>query len=66
MIHDNVWNTYNSEDIRNVNSFSRDYIDFLNKGKTERECTDLLVEMAEKHGYKIGRASCRERVCQYV
>lgn len=52
MIHDNVWTTYNSEDIRNVNSFSRDYIDFLNKGKTERECTDLLVEMAEKHGYR--------------
>lgn len=52
MIHENVWTTYNSEDIRNVNSFSRDYIDFLNKGKTERECTDLLVEMAEKHGYR--------------
>ena len=34
MIHDNVWTTYNSEDIRNVNSFSRDHIDFLNKVKT--------------------------------
>src|SRR3546814_17318073 len=25
-----------------------------------------ILEIARRHGYEIGRASCRERVCQYV
>src|SRR3546814_10083269 len=29
---------------------------------TQAECMDLVAE----HSQKIGRASCRERVCQYV
>ena len=52
MIHDNVWTTYSGEDLRKVNSLSRDYIDFINNGKTERECTELLVDMAEENGYR--------------
>ena len=37
---------------------------FLGAGKT----TLLRHILNEEHGYKIeiGRASCRERVCQYV
>ena len=49
MIHDNVWTTYSDADIRELEHLSSGYIDFLNNGKTERECTDLLVEMAEKN-----------------
>ena len=52
MIHDNVWTTYSENDIKELESLSSDYIDFLNNGKTERECTQLLVEMAERNGYK--------------
>lgn len=52
MIHDNVWTTYSENDIKELESLSSDYIDFLNNGKTERECTQLLVEMAERNGYR--------------
>ena len=52
MIHDNVWTTYSDSDLQNVNKLSADYIDFLNEGKTERECTDVLTRMAEENGYR--------------
>ncbi len=52
MIHDNVWTTYSDEDIRELEKLSSEYMSFLDNGKTERECTDLLVEMAEKNGYR--------------
>ena len=52
MIHDNVWTTYSDADLRELGKLSADYIDFLNRGKTERECTDILVEMAERNGYR--------------
>ncbi|MBP5519956.1 MAG: aminopeptidase [Treponema sp.] len=29
-----------------------DYKNFLNNGKTERECVEQIIEMAEKNGYK--------------
>jgi len=51
MIHDNAWNTYGSEDLDALERFSADYIDFISEGKTERECAELLVEMAKKNGY---------------
>ena len=28
------------------------YKNFLNNGKTERECVDIIIQMAEKNGYK--------------
>ena len=51
MIHENAWTTYTAKDLKSVEKLSKDYIDFLNNGKTERECTELLVEMAEQNGY---------------
>jgi aspartyl aminopeptidase len=33
------------------NSYTKNYRNFLNKGKTERECVEFSVEMAEKKGY---------------
>lgn len=51
MIKDNAWTTYTAKDLKAVEKLSKDYIDFLNNGKTERECTELLVEMAERNGY---------------
>lgn len=48
----NAWTTYTDSDIKALESLSKDYIDFLSEGKTERECVDILVEMAEANGYK--------------
>ena len=33
-------------------SFIEDYKNFLKNGKTERECCNLIVELAKKNGYK--------------
>ena len=52
MIHDNAWTTYSEKDIRELERLSADYMDFISRGKTERECTELLVEMAKKNGYR--------------
>jgi len=52
MNHENAWNTYSAEDLKDLEALSADYIDFLNKGKTERECAGFIVETAKKHGYR--------------
>ncbi len=52
MLHENAWTYYNNEDLKALEKLSADYIDFLSEGKTERECTELLVAMAEAAGYK--------------
>ena len=52
MIHENAWNTYSAEDNKALEKLSADYIDFLNNGKTERECADQLVAMAKEKGYR--------------
>ena len=52
MIHDNAWTTYGAEDLQKLEKLCADYIDFLNNGKTERECAALLVEMAKEKGYR--------------
>lgn len=52
MIHENVWTTYSKSDLKKVEKLSSDYMNFLDNGKTERECTDVLVQMAEKNGYR--------------
>ena len=52
MIHDNAWITYGAEDLEKLEKLSADYIAFLNNGKTERECADELVAMAEAKGYR--------------
>lgn len=52
MIKDNAWTTYKASDLKELEKLSKDYIEFLNNGKTERECTKLLIKMAESKGYK--------------
>ena len=52
MIHDNVWTTYTDAGCAELEKLSADYIDFLNNGKTERECADFIAAMAESHGYR--------------
>ena len=51
MEHKNVWEKYNEERLKAVDSLSDAYRDFLDNGKTERECIDQIVNRIEKEGY---------------
>ena len=53
----NAWNTYDLPMQDACMEFAKDYMNFLNEGKTERECVDYFVAEAEKNGYmELGRA----------
>lgn len=48
----NTWLSYTAAQKRELEKISKEYIDFLSNGKTERECADIAVNEAEKAGYK--------------
>lgn len=48
----NAWTTYSDSDINDMDSLCDEYREFLNLGKTERECVKHIVKMAEDKGYK--------------
>lgn len=47
----NVWKVWPKERLAEADAFAEDYMDFLDAGKTERECVDTLVNRIEKEGY---------------
>ncbi len=47
----NRWKDYSSSDIKELNEICEKYKDCLNRGKTERECVQIVVEMAKEAGY---------------
>ncbi|MCY6484686.1 aminopeptidase [Clostridium aestuarii] len=47
-----AWNKYSKDDLENVFKLNDRYIDFMSKCKTERECIDEFIVLAEKAGYK--------------
>lgn len=47
----NIWKSATQKKVREIDKFADGYIDFLNNGKTERECCDLGVAMLEQAGY---------------
>lgn len=48
----NAWLKYAAKDLKALNSLCDEYRDFISVCKTERECVDEIVAMAEKQGYK--------------
>lgn len=52
MEHKNTWETYNEKQLKEVDTFAREYMDFLDNGKTERECIDQIVNTIEQAGYQ--------------
>ena len=52
MEHKNTWENYTAKQGKEVDAFAREYMDFLDNGKTERECIDVIVNTIEKAGYK--------------
>lgn len=47
-----VWEKYPDQKRQVVMEFSEGYKNFLDHGKTERECVISAIELAEKHGFK--------------
>lgn len=48
----NIWETYNAKQLKEVDAFAREYMDFLDNGKTERECIDQIVNTVEAAGFQ--------------
>ena len=48
----NLWNEYNKKQLKELELFAKDYRDFLDAGKTERECTEIIVNLVEQQGYE--------------
>lgn len=49
---ENGWKSVSEERKKEIFDFSEGYKKFLDLGKTERECVNLGIELAEKHGFK--------------
>ena len=47
-----VWNTYNETQLTELEQLAKDYRNFLNVGKTERECVKDTIRLAKANGYE--------------
>ncbi len=47
-----AWNKYSKEDLEKVFELNDRYIEFMSKCKTERECINEFITLAEKSGYR--------------
>ena len=52
MVKKNTWETYSSKQLKELEKINAQYRDFLDNGKTERECIDTIVNTIEKSGYR--------------
>ena len=52
MEKDNLWLTYEEEQLEELEKVCRDYRAFLDAGKTERECVSEIIRQAEERGYR--------------
>ncbi len=58
----NAWNTYDLEMQKACNELAADYMSFMDRSKTERECIDIFVNEAEKNGYtELSRAIAEKK-----
>ena len=48
----NCWNEYSEKRLEKMEHYAKDYMHFLDKAKTERECCDTVVNMVEKEGFE--------------
>ena len=51
MEYKTAWKKYTAADLEALNALNEGYKVFLDKGKTERECVNEAVKMAEAAGY---------------
>lgn len=48
----NAWDTYNEQEFKEVQDLSERYKEFISLCKTERECVDEFIKIAEEKGFK--------------
>ena len=48
----NIWETYDSKQLKKLEALNAQYREFLDSGKTERECIDTIVNTIEAAGYQ--------------
>lgn len=46
------WETYEEKHLKKLEKLSKEYREFLDNGKTERECIDTIVNTIEREGYR--------------
>ena len=56
----NIWETYDAKHLKKLEELCSQYREFLDNGKTERECIDTIVNTAENAGYRELEALIRE------
>lgn len=47
-----AWESYSNKQLKELDALCDDYRDFLDHGKTERECVDTMVNTVENYGYR--------------
>ena len=52
MENKNTWETYNAKQLKELEALNQEYREFLDNGKTERECVDVIVNTIETAGYQ--------------
>lgn len=52
MYRKNAWENLAEDEKEQLSAFAKDYMAFLNNGKTERECVAEGVRQAEAKGFK--------------
>lgn len=52
MDRNNAWNQYTKKELEELEILCDEYRNFLDHGKTERECVITTIEMAKEAGYK--------------
>lgn len=52
MKRENRWKVYDENQLKELENINSKYREMLDAGKTERECVELTVDLAEKAGYK--------------
>ena len=57
----NAWNRYGKNDLKKVETLAGRYREFLNNGKTERECVTYICRKLEKAGYLPLESSIEEK-----
>lgn len=48
----NVWNSYSTKELEELEQLNDSYREFLDQGKTERECVKKAIQLAKKAGYQ--------------
>lgn len=56
-----AWTMYTKAELKKVDDYGKEYMKFLNHGKTERECTDYIISEIEREGYREFTALLREK-----